>query len=134
MQMSIAQLERELKVRKREVKKIARKRVRLARELAKIDRQIAAIGGSGGRAVATSSGAGGNRVRPKNEKSLMETIQIVLKSGEPMKVGDIVAETQKRYQSNSTNFRSLVNQTLGSVKAFKRAGRGVYQLAANGAK
>lgn len=125
--MSIADLERELRRRKRAVKKVHRQRVQLLRQLKKIDRAIAKIGG--GRAGATGS-AGGNGARPKNEKSLTETLQIVLKSGEPMKVGDIVAETQKRYQSNSTNFRQLVNQTLGSVKTFKRAGRGVYQLTA----
>jgi hypothetical protein len=57
-------------------------------------------------------------------------MESILKSaGAPMSVGDILSGVQRSgYQSNSGNFRALVNQTLIKEKRFAQASRGMYQL------
>jgi hypothetical protein len=48
--------------------------------------------------------------------SLVATLESVLAPGKPMSVGEIVEAVQKRgYQSNSANFRGIVNQTQGKA-------------------
>jgi hypothetical protein len=68
--------------------------------------------------------------RPKNAKSLIESIHDVLaRRGAPMTVGDIMdAVKGNGYKSSSANFRGIVNQTLIKDKQFKSAARGTYGL------
>ncbi|MGB7160058.1 MAG: hypothetical protein WBD40_18470 [Tepidisphaeraceae bacterium] len=120
--MSIAQLENILASRKAELNEKMREHKRVAARLEQLEDDIRRLGGSAGR-----RGRVGGRAR--NEKSLMETLADVLKSGKPMKVGDITEAAEKSgYRSNSANFRSIVNQTLIKDKRFGSAGRGLYQL------
>ena len=123
--MSIAQLENLLAGRKAELTDKVRERTRLLARLEELEADIRRLGGS----ARGRGGRGGLAGRARNEKSLIETLEDVLKGGKPMKVGDITDAAQKSgYRSNSANFRSIVNQTLIKEKRFGSAGRGLYQL------
>jgi len=123
--MSIAQLEQMLAGRKSELNQKQKEHARALARLQQLEADIRQLGGSAGRRG--RGGAGGGRLR--NEKSLVETLEEVLKTGRPMNVGDITAAVKKSgYQSNSANFRSIVNQTLIKDKQFTAVDRGVYQM------
>ena len=119
---SIGQLMQLLQSRQSQVRKLQRQRAKLAKKLDALDDRLRQLGGGGGR------GRGGGRAR--NDQSLIEVIESVLKSsGKAMKVGDIADAAQsKGYRSNSANFRGIVNQTLIKDKRFSAASRGMYQL------
>ena len=126
--MSIAQLEQLRAGRRQELSAKQREHSRLLARLQELEADIRRLGGSAGRR-GRGGGAGGGGTRARNAKSLIETLEDVLKGGKPMKVGDIADAAQKSgYRSNSANFRSIVNQTLIKDKRFGSAGRGVYQL------
>ena len=125
--MSIAQLEQLLAGRRQELNEKQREHAKLLARLHELESDIRRLGGSAGRRGRGAGAGGGTRAR--NDKSLLETLEDVLKGGKPMKVGDIAEAAQKSgYRSNSANFRSIVNQTLIKDKRFGSAGRGVYQL------
>jgi hypothetical protein len=93
-----------------------------------VDAEIAKLEGAGGGRGRGSVGGGG---RARNAKSLVETLQDVLKgAGKAMPVGDIVqGALDSGYKSSSPNFRGIVNQTLiKERKLFANKGRGVYEL------
>jgi hypothetical protein len=124
--MSIAQLEQLLAGRRQELNAKQREHSKVLARLQELEADIRRLGGSAGR---RGRGGAGGGTRPRNAKSLIETLEDVLKGGKPMKVGDIADAAQKSgYRSNSANFRSIVNQTLIKDKRFGSAGRGVYQL------
>ena len=124
--MSIAQLEQLLAGRRQELNEKQREHAKLLARLHELELDIRRLGGSAGR---RGRGGGGGGTRARNEKSLLETLEDVLKNGKPMKVGDIADAAQKSgYRSNSANFRSIVNQTLIKDKRFTSAGRGLYQM------
>ena len=129
LNFNIAQLERILDDRRTEVSRLERQRAELARKLEGLDRQIGKLnGGLRGMRGRIAAGGGG---RARNERSLVETLEAVMRSnGKPMRVGDIVeAVTATGYRSNSANFRGIVNQTLiKERKRFGQADRGVYEL------
>jgi len=128
---NIAQLERILQDRRTDLNKLERQRSELQRKLDGVERQIMKLQG-GLRGLRGRRGGGG---RARNEQSLVETIEGVLKhSGKPMRVGEIVDAVQAGgYRSNSDNFRGIVNQTLiKERKRFAAAERGVYQLKGGG--
>src|SRR5829696_40673 len=107
--MSIAQLEQILAGRRAQLNQKQKEHNRLLNRLRELESDIRRLGGSAGRRG--RGGAGGTRAR--NEKSLLETLEGVLKAGKAMKVGDIAEAAEKSgYRSNSANFRSIVNQTL----------------------
>lgn len=120
--LSLADLQQIMESRRTELTKLRRERQELQRDLDRVDRQIFKIEGSGGR-------RGGNG-RVRNEQSLNETIDQVLRSSsKPMKVGDIMDGVLKTgYRSNSANFRGIINQTLIKDKRFTAPERGMYQL------
>ena len=123
--MSIAQLEQILAGRRAELNQKQREYSKLLARLQQLEADIRRLGGSAGRRG--RGGLGGTRAR--NAKSLIETLEEILRGGKPMKVGDIADAAQKSgYRSNSANFRSIVNQTLIKDKRFGSAGRGLYQL------
>jgi hypothetical protein len=120
--LSLADLHQIMQSRRTELTKLRKQRLDLQRDLDRVDRQIFKIEGGGGR-------RGGNG-RVRNEQSLNDTIDQVLRSsGKPMKVGDIMEGVLKTgYRSNSANFRGIVNQTLIKDKRFTAPERGMYQV------
>jgi hypothetical protein len=122
--LTIAQLQQMLEGRRVELNKLRKKRNDIQRDLDALDRQIERVGGGmGGR-------RGGNGSRVRNEMSLNDTIDQVLRGGgKPMKVGEIVdGVLATGYKSNSANFRGIVNQTLIKDKRFTASERGTYQI------
>jgi hypothetical protein len=119
--LTIAELENMLNQRRKKLTTLYRQRVKLHKQLQEIDKQIASL--SGGKGL-------GGAIRARNPVSLVTAMESVLKSaGEPMSVGDILSGVQRSgYQSNSANFRALINQTLIKEKRFAQASRGMYQL------
>jgi septal ring factor EnvC (AmiA/AmiB activator) len=134
LNFNIAQLERILDERRTEVTRLERQRSELARKLEGLDRQIGKLNGGLRGMRGRLRGAGGG-VRARNERSLVETLESVMRSnGKPMRVGDIVeAVSATGYRSNSANFRGIINQTLiKERKRFGQADRGVYELKGGG--
>jgi hypothetical protein len=128
--LAIADLQRILDQRQNELKKLYKRRTQAERELDSIDREIARIEGNG-----RGGRRGGGRAR--NEKSLADTLEDVLRAnGGPMGVGDIMeAVLATGYRSNADNFRGIINQQLiKERKRFQKAGRGVYQVKGGGRK
>lgn len=118
---TIAELQRMLATRQGEINRLVAKRQKVQARLEDLDRQIAEAGGG-------ANGSTGGRAR--NAMSLGDAIEQVLRNaGGAQSVGDIVAGVQKSgYQSNSVNFRGIVNQALIKDKRFTSAERGSYQL------
>jgi hypothetical protein len=127
---NIAQLERILQGRRSELNRLERQRSELQRKLDGLDRQIVKLNGS-----LRGRRGGGPGSRARNEHSLVEVIEIVMKGkGKAMRVGEIVEAVQAGgYRSNSANFLGIVNQTLiKERKRFSAADRGIYQLKGGG--
>jgi hypothetical protein len=119
--LTIAELETMLNQRRKKLTTLHRQRAKLQNQLQEINTQIALL--SGGKGL-------GGAIRARNPVSLVTAMESILKSaGAPMSVGDILSGVQRSgYQSNSGNFRALVNQTLIKEKRFAQASRGMYQL------
>src|SRR4051812_37922596 len=119
--LSIAQLQQLINVRRSEQTKLERQRSKLARKLDQLDSRIRQLGGNGFRGRGAMGGG-----RARNAKSLIEMMEGVLsKSSKPMNVGDIAdAVRSGGYRTNSANFRAIVNQTLIKDKRFTAASRG----------
>lgn len=137
--LNIAQLQRVLDEKRSEVEKLQRQRMELQKRMTQLDRQIERIGGGGALNGSRGRGAGGGGGttaggRARNERSLLETIEAVLReAGKPMKVGDILdGVTSSGYRSGSANFRGIINQTLIKDKRFGQVERGVYELKSGG--
>ena len=128
-QPSIAELQQALAQRRSQRGKLMTERKKLQGRLEQLDREIAALDGKNG--SSSSGGSGGSGGRKRNERPLPDVIESVLKKGgKAMRVGDILtAVEQSGYQSNSTNFRGIINQALIKDKRFTSASRGMYQLA-----
>jgi len=116
---SYEELQAELARRDRDVNRLKRRREKLHAELAEIDAQLASFG--------ALSASGGIRKRPKNEKSLVETLRGVLKN-KTMSVSEAAqAARDSGYMTTANNFRTIVNQTLiRENKHFKKVERGRY--------
>src|SRR4051812_47603360 len=115
--LSIAQLQRVLNEKKSELDKLYRQRNELQKRIGLVDKQIERVGGgvNGMRGFGRGMvGGGGAGSRPRNERSLLDVIEGVLRdNGKPMKVGDIMdAVLGTGYRSGSANFRGIINQTL----------------------
>jgi hypothetical protein len=120
--MSVEEIARYLKARRKETRILLRERRALAKQIAKIDRRLGA---------ADSAPRGGRgRGRRRNEQPLADVVVRVLAHGKPMKVTDIAAAVRSAgYHSDSPNFRSMVNQALIKHRdRFKQAKRSYYQL------
>jgi hypothetical protein len=143
--LTIAELESILKERRGQIPKLQKERRRILKELAELDLQLGSLGGRRrgrkpgrgrgrrgrlGRPRLMGTRMGRRGRRPKNAKSLIESIHDVLaRRGAPMTVGDIMnAVKGNGYKSSSANFRGIVNQTLIKDKQFKSAARGTYGL------
>jgi hypothetical protein len=115
-----------LESRRSAIGKYERERNKLMRKVDALDSKIRELGGNG----RSGRGGGGGGGRARNAKSLTEVLVEVLgRSSEPMKVGDIADKVEATgYRSSSANFRGIVNQTLIKDKRFTSASRGLYHL------
>ena len=134
-EFTITKLESMLEQQRSKKKELLRERSKLQTQMEKIDRQISGLdGGAGGGGSSSASGGNGTTAsgtRPKNEKSLVATLEEVLdKKANGMSVGDIVTAVESAgYKSSSPNFRGIVNQTLiKERKKFHSVERGVYAI------
>ena len=126
--LTIAQLQRVLNDKKAELDKLHRQRSQLQKKMNLLDRQIERVNG-GADGIRLGRGMGGG-TRARNEHSLLDTIENVLRSaGKPLKVGDIMdGVLGTGYRSGSANFRGIINQTLIKDKRFGQVERGTYEL------
>jgi hypothetical protein len=116
----------EIKRRRSGLAKLISRRRKLARQLAKLDQQIARVGGVGGGASAGRSGAGR---RPRNKITLSGAMVKVMSATKAMSVAQIAAAVRKiGYKSVSKTFNTIIFQTLGRDKQFKKKSRGQYVL------
>jgi hypothetical protein len=136
---NIAQLERVLEEKRSELEKLRRQRNELQKKMVQIDRLIERVEGglNGSRRGGGGGGSGGGSTaggRARNARSLIETLEAVLREGgRPMKVPEIMdAAIASGYRSGSANFRGIVNQTLIKDKRFGQVERGVYELKGGG--
>lgn len=121
--LSIAELNREIGRRRRALPALQRRRAKAMEKVAQIDAMIASLGGATG-------GGGGRRGRSGNEGTLVDFLRRAL-TNTTMGVTE-VAEAVKGlgYNTNSPNFRTIVNAALMSKKGgFKRVSRGQYTVA-----
>jgi hypothetical protein len=132
--LTIAQLQRVLDSKMSELGKLERQRNELQKKLNLLDRQIERVGGGLLNGMRGRGAGGGPGSRPRNESSLLDTIESVLKNaGKPLKVGDIMdGVLATGYRSGSANFRGIINQTLIKDKRFGQVERGVYELKSGG--
>lgn len=127
--LSVEDLQAEIRGRQRKGKSLLKKRAKLAARLAVIDRQLADIGLSAG----STRGGGARRgpgSRARNAVSLPEALAAVMSTDKAMSVSDLAKKVRdKGYNSNSANFNTIVNQALVKDKRFKNVSRGQYVLA-----
>lgn len=121
--MSITELQSEIRRREKAARSLQRRRQKLLQQLADIDAEIAAHG--------AMIGGGGRRAR--NDSNLPDALVQTL-TGKTMSVTEAAEAVQKAgYITTSPNFRTIVNQALIRDKRFKRVGRGQY-TASGGAR
>jgi HD superfamily phosphodiesterase len=131
--LSTEEIEKELKRREREMsrklKTLERKREKLLAQLDEIDQQIAEYATELGVSARTKNGRRGRR--PRNEASLADSLNKLLKN-KSMSVTEAAQAVQEAgYKTTSPNFRTIVNQTLITDDRFKRTGRGRYTVKKN---
>ena len=107
---TVAQLERLLQRKRARLEGLIQKRDRLQKSLSRVERQIAEIGG----AVPAGTALRKPRKRPKNGKTLLQTVHEVLtqhKKGLSLK--DLTSKVlESGYKTGSTNFQNTVYQCL----------------------
>ncbi len=129
--LSLADLERLLNSRKTQLEGLLRKKDRLASDLASVEGEIDSLEGRGsGRGVVRSTRAGTGK-RPKNAKSLSDTVVEILtknKKGFSLaKLADKVLATG--YKTNSSDFKNVLYQCLyNSKKIAHDENSGTYKL------
>lgn len=121
--LSFEDLQREMQRRERDMKRLVSKRERLHAQIREIDDEIQSLGGSGAFGVTVG---GRPRRRPHNDSSLSEALISLLKNT-TMSVTQAAEEVQRAgYQTTSSSFRTIVNQTLIKDPRFKKVSRGQY--------
>ena len=124
--MSISDLQAEIKRRQKQLPKLRAQRKKLAQQIDSLDRKIAALAGTPKR--------GARRAAPKTArrkgKALPDYIRDVLaKSAKPMRVKEIEAAVRKAgYQTQSKDFYGTVATAVREGKDFQKVSRGVYKL------
>jgi hypothetical protein len=124
--LSIADLNKEISRRRRSLPALQRRREKLLTKLAKIDSMIADLGGS----VSGRRAGGGGGGRGGNDGTLSDYLRRAL-TNNTMGVTEVAeAVKQLGYNTNSPNFRTIVNAALMLKKnGFKRVARGKYTVA-----
>lgn len=116
--LSVQDLQVELRRRQRGVAKLERRREKLMAELAQVNAEIADLGGSS--LGVTPSG------RTRNAMTLPDALHQVLQ-GVTLSVTEAAdAVRAAGYHSTAANFRTMVNQALLKDKRFKKVSRGQY--------
>lgn len=139
--VSISDLQAEIARRQRSASGLVKKRERLAAKVAELDRQLATFGIEPGAAPAAqrrastparTTGTGPGRRGPrgpraKNSQSLVEALHKAM-TGRTLGVSEAAkAVLDAGYNTKSSNFRTVVNQTLLVNKdRFKKVERGRY--------
>lgn len=124
--VSLDDLAREMRRRQREVSRMVAKRDRLAEQLNQLDAEIRSLGGAASVGDYGTTASGRPRRRPQNEMSLSEALIGVLKN-QTMSVTEAAEAVQRAgYQTTSSSFRTIVNQTLIKDPRFKKVARGQY--------
>ncbi|MCA9304045.1 MAG: hypothetical protein KC996_07985 [Phycisphaerales bacterium] len=119
--LSLTEIQSELKQRQKIVRRLERQRARLAAELEGVNRQIFELTG------VHPQGAH----RPKNTSNLGDALVKLLR-GREMTVSEAAEAVQAAgYATTANNFRTIVNQKLISDKRFRKVRRGVYSTRAN---
>ncbi len=122
--LTISQMLAEIKRRQRAVKKLTQKRDRLLAAARALDAEIQRYGGE---ISGASLAAGGQRAR--NKLTLPEAMLKAMATDRPMSVAEIAAAVEKvGYVSVSKTFRTIIYQTLGKDKRFKKVARGRYVI------
>ncbi len=117
-EMSIDELQSEIRKRERRRKSLERKRERLQSQIIEVERELAEAGGP----------LTGGRKRPRNDQNLGDALADLLAT-QTLNVTSIAEEVQKAgYRTTSPNFRTIVNQTLIKDPRFTRVGRGLYTV------
>lgn len=121
--LSFDELQREMHRRERDMKRLVSKRDRLLSQVREVEDEIQSLGGAGAFGVT----AGGRpRRRPRNDSSLSEALLKLLRNT-TMSVTEAAEEVQRAgYQTTSSSFRTIVNQTLIKDPRFKKVSRGQY--------
>ncbi|HMO51396.1 MAG TPA: hypothetical protein PKE26_09075 [Kiritimatiellia bacterium] len=120
----------EIKRRNRLIAKLNRRRAQLLAKVKQIEEEIKAGGGEV-KSVAVAAGRKGSAGarRPRNRVSLADAIHEVLTKDKPLSATQIEqAVVAKGYKTSAGNFRTIIYQTLGRDKRFKKAERGRYVL------
>jgi len=126
---SVQALTAELERRRKDLPKLIAQRDDLDRLIAQLESagEVPVAAKTKPRKAAAMARKG--RKLPRNKMSLSEALQKVLAGKASMGVGDAMdAVKALGYKSTSSEFRSLVNQTLIKDKHFKNVSRGMYTV------
>ena len=130
--VTVEDLQEELKRRQRELPKLQKKRDKLAKQIEEIDKKIEDLGGTPGKTTrrGRKKGSGGTRKRASNKVSLGDAVEQVMSKDTPMSIKETTEKVLATgYQTNSKNFRMIVTQTLSKDDRFTQVERGTYKLA-----
>lgn len=122
-EMSLEELQSEIRRRERRQKTLQRKREKLLDQVREVESELAELG---------AAQLGGSRRRARNDQNLADALVDLLKD-QTLNVTSIAEEVQRAgYRTTSPNFRTIVNQTLIKDDRFKRVGRGLYTAGGSG--
>ena len=116
--LSLADLERLLDSRKTQLEGLLRKKDRLASDLSNVEGEISSLEGrSSGRGVVRRTRAGTGK-RPKNAKSLSDTVvDILTKNKKGFSLADLADRVLTTgYKTNSSDFKNVLYQCLYNSK------------------
>jgi len=129
---TIAELQRELKAKKRSLALLRQRRAKASARLNAIDKEIAALVGRGAptRRAGKAPAKTAQRRRATGKPLLAYMREVLAKKPKGMRTKDIAAAVVKAgYKSYSKDFYAVVAKTLLQADGFKRLSRGVYGLA-----
>lgn len=124
--VSLDDLAREMRRREREVGRLVSRRDKLMGQVEDLNKQINSLGGPASYGGFGMTAAGRPRRRPHNDQSLSEALLGVLKNKTMSVTEASEAVQQAGYQTTSSSFRTIVNQTLIKDPRFKKVSRGQY--------
>lgn len=127
--ISVAELEKLLLVRKNQLEELLQRKAELQSQLRDVDQEIARMQGS--RSTATTPST--SRARTMNEKSLREYVVLILgKSKRGMSLADLSEKVLAAgYRTESHNFRNVLYQCVYNTKdVYHDEQTGTYRLRA----
>ncbi|USO00112.1 MAG: hypothetical protein H6810_05470 [Phycisphaeraceae bacterium] len=106
--------------------RLVSRRDKLMGQVEDLNKQINSLGGPASYGGFGMTAAGRPRRRPHNDQSLSEALLGVLKNKTMSVTEASEAVQQAGYQTTSSSFRTIVNQTLIKDPRFKKVSRGQY--------